>query len=642
MRSKNRTKRFSKLKQLSVVFLLGLFCSTLLGSLWQAKLNRVHAATTTSFPTASIPVTVSSYWSNHWALPCMTSLTLQGVFDPSVIVSSYPHSTISQLEFATTVLQNFPGVFAANNDYLGLTFVADSEAEALLISALGTSARPQRSVGRAEALAILTSGSATPYQSRANQLLTATFKDAALIPRDAKEGTAAALAAGYVVQKEASTLGSRWLSRNNGNNSKTLLFPRRRVTVAESAAFLCRASRSSDTAATVPSDRTVLAAALPAIAAPATELRGVWLTNIDSDVLFSRSALEQALDTLSDLNFNVVYPTVWNWGTTLFPSAVAERTLGYRQGLYPDLDQTGRKDELEAAQGDRDMLQELIELAHRRHLKVMPWFEFGFMAPADSELARRHPNWLTQKADGTFTTLEGAYDRVWLNPFHLEVQTFLLQLIAELAANYDIDGFQLDDHMGLPFAYGYDPYTVALYQQEHDGKNPPVDANDPEWTRWRADKITSFMGKVFTTVKAQRPQAVLSVSPNPHEFAYEYYLQDWDTWVKRGYVEELIIQLYRTDLGRFVWEMGQNAAEAARRHIPTSIGVLSGLRGRSVPMAAIAEQVEAVRDRNFAGVSFFFYETLWNLSSEETPSQRQQALTELFPNRAVHPTTNTK
>ena len=48
-----------------------------------------------------------------------------------------------------------------------------------------------------------------------------------------------------------------------------------------------------------------------------TELRGVWLTNIDSDVLFEKERLKQSLRTLHQLNFNTVYPAVWNWGYTL-------------------------------------------------------------------------------------------------------------------------------------------------------------------------------------------------------------------------------------------------------------------------------------------------------------------------------------
>ena len=41
-----------------------------------------------------------------------------------------------------------------------------------------------------------------------------------------------------------------------------------------------------------------------------TELRGVWLTNIDSDVFFSRKNVTDAVNRLDELNFNTIYPTV--------------------------------------------------------------------------------------------------------------------------------------------------------------------------------------------------------------------------------------------------------------------------------------------------------------------------------------------
>ena len=600
-------------RQLGIAFLIGIFCSGLFSFLSPAQYSQGIASTTG--------------FNGHWAEPCTQALVSQGVFDQRFVNSRYPNSSLTQAEFANAVLKTFPGAFAANNEYLGLTFdEAKNEGEALLMAAIGSEARQEQVIMRSQALAVLISGSATPYRADAISALYATFRDALLIPKNTQEGVAAALAAGYIVDYE-------------GMKANTLpqLRPRRSTTLADGASFLCRANLDQSTRETIDADRIVLFTPPPVAQAPREELRGVWMTNIDSDVLFSKAALKPALDKLADLNFNTVYPTVWNWGYTLFPSEVAERTTGYKQGLYPDLAETGRQERLEAAQGNRDMLLELIEIAHSRDLKVIPWFEFGFMAPADSALALRHPDWLTQKNDGSLVTAEGDHDRVWLNPFHPEVQSFILELVAELSANYDIDGFQVDDHMGLPVAYGYDAYTVNLYQQEHGGQMPPLDPADAAWTRWRADKITDFMGQVFKTLKTYKPQAVMSVSPNPHVFAYEFYLQDWDTWLKRGYVEELIIQLYRNDLGRFVWEMGQDAADFARTHVPTSVGILSGLRGRSVPMAQIKEQVEAVRDRDYAGVSFFFYETLWNLSEEGTPLERQEALQEIFPNQAIYP-----
>ena len=360
-----------------------------------------------------------------------------------------------------------------------------------------------------------------------------------------------------------------------------------------------------------------------------SELRGVWLTNIDSDVLFSRERLAPALKDLAALNFNTVYPTVWNWGYTLFPSGVAQLRTGQRQGLYPDLDNTGRNEALEAAQGDRDMLAELVDLAHGEGLSVIPWFEFGFMAPAASELARRHPDWVTQRRDGTQVVAEGSHDRVWLNPFHPEVQTFLISLIDEVLTQYDVEGIQLDDHFGLPVELGYDPYTVALYQREHQGQSPPANSKDPEWMQWRAAKITQVMAQIAKTVKTRQPDGIVGLSPNPQEFAYDTFLQDWDTWVRNGDVNQLVVQVYRDDLDRFSTEINHPTIKAAQHRIPVGIGILTGLKHRSVPLDHIQKQVQMVRDRNLAGVSFFFYETLWT-SNTETPNQRRAGLQQLF------------
>ena len=52
-----------------------------------------------------------------------------------------------------------------------------------------------------------------------------------------------------------------------------------------------------------------------------------------------------------------------------------------------------------------------------------------------------------------------------------------------------------------------------------------------EWVRWRAEKITQLMGRIAAAVKAADPDAIVSLSPNPPDFAYQQYLQDWRRWV---------------------------------------------------------------------------------------------------------------
>ncbi len=349
------------------------------------------------------------------------------------------------------------------------------------------------------------------------------------------------------------------------------------------------------------------------------EVRGVWLTNIDSDVLFSPEKTTNAIANLAELNFNTLYPTVWNWGYTLYPSAVAKQVIGI------ELDPT------EGLQG-RDVLQEIIEQGHQKGMAVIPWFEFGFMAPADSELAKLHPEWLTQRADGSTIWLEGKmYERVWLNPLHPEVQEFITDLIVELVSNYDVEGIQIDDHFGYPSELGYDDYTVNLYQQEHNGKLPPRNAQDPQWIRWRADKITDYVAELFQAIKLANPQAIVSLSPNPQGFSLKSFLLDWQTWERKGLIEELVMQIYRDNNNSFTNELIKPEIISAKGNIPVSIGILSGLKGRPVLFDRIRQQVGIARARNFAGVAFFFYESLWNIGTE-SPEQRKADLKSLFIN----------
>lgn len=360
------------------------------------------------------------------------------------------------------------------------------------------------------------------------------------------------------------------------------------------------------------------------------EVRGVWLTNVDSDVLFSRTRLSDAVQRLAQLNFNTIYPTVWNRAYTLYPSTVAGRVVGHLIDPNPGL------------QG-RDILAELVEQSHQQGLSVIPWFEFGLKAPANSELVRRHPDWITYRRNTRRVVKGNKHNQVWLNPFHPFVQRFIVNLIAEIVSKYDVDGIQIDDHFSLPIDLGYDTFTAGLYQRENGGKRPPLNPRHPAWMRWRANKITELMTQIHQAVKTRKPNCLVTLSPNFHDYAYQTSLQDWHTWEQRGLVEEVVLQLYRDDLKTFVKELDRPELRAVHSRIPVSIGILAGLKNRSVPIQRIQQQVQAVRTRGFAGVSFFFYESLGNrdpafLALFPTPTSRPNiANTRAQPSRASKP-----
>jgi uncharacterized lipoprotein YddW (UPF0748 family) len=482
--------------------------------------------------------------------------------------------------------------------------------------------RPAQVIPRVQAMVALAAGLRFAPSGPTEATLAMALADADRIPTYAREKVAAAIEQKLVVNYPD-------VRRFRADQSATR---------AEIAAFLAQAlAQQSQQPSPVP---TGLIATTATATAPTTEIRGAWLTNIDSEVLFSRRTLTAGLDRLAQNNFNTVYPTVWNWGYTLYPSAVATRVFGVKQGLYPDLENEGRDEVAEDLQSTRDMLLETIELAHARNLNVIPWFEFGLMAPADSPIALRHPDWLSQRRDRTTIDLQdnGKYSRVWLNPCHPQVQQFLVDLVSELSANYAIDGFQLDDHFGLPVDFGYDATTRSLYQQA-TGKQPPDNAQDPGWMRWRADQVTQLMARLFKALKIHRPKAVFSVSPSPADFAYSRYLQDWRDWQRQGYVEELLVQIYRRNLASFVSEIDKPEMVAARGHVPTAIGVLSGLRNDPMANDLIKQQVEATRQRGYAGIVFFFYESIWQAGSASVAEReaREAMVRSLFPTALPRP-----
>lgn len=381
-------------------------------------------------------------------------------------------------------------------------------------------------------------------------------------------------------------------------------------------------------------------------AAPPTELRGVWLTNVGSAVMYVPWGINRALNQLAKLNFNTIYPVVWNRGHTFYPSEIAKRETGRSQDPLLGVLKLGQ-----------DILAAIAKTGHQQGLRVIPWFEYGFMAPANSELVQRHPDWLTSRRDSTKMLKEGwkqqdlgnltkvpdlirkpiATQAVWLNPLHPKVQQFILDLIVEVVTQYDVDGIQLDDHFGMPVDLGYDPFTVKQYRQEHRGKSPPDNPLDSEWMRWRADKITNFMRRVYQAVKSVKRDRLITLSPNPQRFAYTAYLQDWSTWIKLGLIQELVCQVYREDLKTFIAELEQPALQTARRQIPVGIGILTGAWNNPVTVEQIRQQVLAVREHGFNGVSFFYWESLWGYIAPESPRERRAAFQALFSANAPKP-----
>ena len=329
-----------------------------------------------------------------------------------------------------------------------------------------------------------------------------------------------------------------------------------------------------------------------------TGIRGVWIPSTDCKVLTSKQRITDAMDFLADTGFNTVFPVVWNRGFTAYRSQIMREQFGT---------------EIDSRYQGRDPLAELIVEAHRVGLKVIPWFEYGFVSSYNlngGHLLAKKPEWAARDCSGNLLKKNNFE---WLNSLDAEVQDFLLGLMLEVAQNYPVNGVQGDDRIALPVEGGYDEKTVKRYRAEC-GREPPSQCRERHWLHWRADIITEFVARLHRELKAINPDLLLSMSPSPYEWGLVEYLQDSQAWVDKKLVDLLHPQFYRRDFNAYKQLVDRLIGEQLKgdRLDCVSPGILLANRGGNYSMnpELLLQVIAYNRSRGIPGEVLFFYEGL--------------------------------
>ena len=121
---------------------------------------------------------------------------------------------------------------------------------------------------------------------------------------------------------------------------------------------------------------------------------------------------------------------------------------------------------------------------------------------------------------------------------------------------------QGDDRLpAMPVEGGYDSVTVEIYKSEHGGAVPPNNAGDPNWKRWRADKLNEFFWRMRDSVKAKKFSSYCCFSPTPYPWGYDEYLQDSRYWAQNNVVDNIVPQLYRYDFSSYQSVLAQSLSQ---------------------------------------------------------------------------------
>jgi len=334
-------------------------------------------------------------------------------------------------------------------------------------------------------------------------------------------------------------------------------------------------------------------------------VKGVWITNVASDALKSKNNIKETIRICKKNSINNIYVVVWNNGETMYPSKVVEEYIGIKQSkIY----------------GNRDPIKEIIDEAHKAGIKVNAWFEFGFTynyGDSNCLWQRKYPGWVGRDIMGNHLQKNKFF---WWNGLNPEVQAFMNKLVLEVVNGYDIDGIQGDDRLpAMPSEGGYDEATKKLYGIEHNGALPPANSKDSAWVQWRADKLSSYIKKLYHSVKQAKPECIVSWSPSMYPWGKQEYLQDWPAWLNGGYADYIFPQLYRYNIKAYktiIDELNGQVTKAQKSKIVP--GMLTALGdGYLVKKELLKQMIDYNRLNGYKGECYFYFESLRKLSSNQ-------------------------
>jgi uncharacterized lipoprotein YddW (UPF0748 family) len=272
------------------------------------------------------------------------------------------------------------------------------------------------------------------------------------------------------------------------------------------------------------------------------EGRAIWLDRGTIVEAKNPEGLKKVIKRIVEAGFNIIYFETFNAGYPIYPSQLTTQN--------PQI-------------VNWDPLKTAVDEAHRLGVELHAWvwcFAVGNM---------RHNTLLNQAASYTGPILSktelssealksrsgdlapvGQHE-YWLSPASQKGRDFLISLYSEIVKNYAVDGLQLD-YIRYPFQkpgtrMGFENQSLSRFEAETGLK---VKDSGEEylkaWTAWKAYQVSTFVKAIHDTLKAQNPKLTLSaaVFPLARNSRMSAIQQDWETWLKNGWLDTLSPMTY--------------------------------------------------------------------------------------------------
>jgi uncharacterized lipoprotein YddW (UPF0748 family) len=307
-----------------------------------------------------------------------------------------------------------------------------------------------------------------------------------------------------------------------------------------------------------------------------------------------------------------------------------------------------RAAELQRQPAAFDPLSSVLTAAHAAGLRVHAWVNVNLVSSAAElpvardHLVHRRPDWLMVPRDiaqdldavdvespayvgklARWTRAQSAdIEGLYTSPILPAAAEHVTAVVRDIARRYPVDGVHFDYARYPSDRFDYSRAAIGEFKrhlsarveasvrrqldaQEVDDIFAWPDGRPAEWRTFRISRMTALVTRLRTAVKAERPDAVVSVATKPDlREAYDRRLQDWRTWLENGLVDVVCPMAYTPDAARFSEQIAAAIAVAGGRAIWAGIGAYR------LPPRQTIENIQTARRLGAGGVSLFSYDSL--------------------------------
>lgn len=277
---------------------------------------------------------------------------------------------------------------------------------------------------------------------------------------------------------------------------------------------------------------------------PKAEFRGVWIASVDNidwppkgmaNADSQRTEFIRQLDFHKQNGLNAVIVQVRPAADAFYPSPYEpwSQWLSGVQGKPPS--------------PYYDPLEFMISEAHKRGMEFHAWcnpyradFKIGASSIAPNHITKIHPEWFL-----------GYGDKKYFNPANKQAQQFVVNVIADMVARYDVDAVHMDDY--------FYPYRIMgkEFPDEESYKRSGSKLNKDDWRRSNVDSIIKMLS---IAIKKEKPWVQFGISPfsvwrnadkDPRgsdskalQTNYDDLYADILLWLKEKWIDYVAPQLY--------------------------------------------------------------------------------------------------